>query len=239
MASHGVSWPATGGGPQIAKPPPGVSLETYEQRLGDLLSECGEWREGGSIHVFQLTPARAKAAEQPFDDGRAHSGRDAGLEEGARRSRSAPVEGAGRLRRGRSHRGRPGGLAGDDAGIERITGGLGRGGEPTAGYLRVANRDRFRTAASKAMPTGSARSRRLGHLVRDDLGADVPCRGVSHGVGIRVSAAGSCGDRGDVRGQRASGRRRSWPRPAPSRRRGSRRLVVPHRRRTGCPATIS
>ena len=34
MASHGVSWPATGGAPQIGKPPPGVPLATYYKAVG-------------------------------------------------------------------------------------------------------------------------------------------------------------------------------------------------------------
>ena len=33
MASHGVTWPATAGGPQVATPPPGVSLATYNKAL--------------------------------------------------------------------------------------------------------------------------------------------------------------------------------------------------------------
>ncbi len=33
MASHGVTWPATAGGPQVATPPPGVALATYQKAL--------------------------------------------------------------------------------------------------------------------------------------------------------------------------------------------------------------
>jgi hypothetical protein len=44
MATHGVSWPATGGAPQIAKPPPGVSLTTY----GNALATCYRSAKNGA-----------------------------------------------------------------------------------------------------------------------------------------------------------------------------------------------